>query len=110
MQVFDSIRELRNGERYDTASNAIMRESSCSESSPAKNSPETNENEVPKLPALTQDVVDELVTSFIAPFTQKLEDLTRLARGMATASHSNHYPRAGTSASCSAPESQHDNC
>ena len=77
MQAFDSIRELRNGEWYDTASNSIMRENSSSEGSPAKNSLETNENEVPEIPTLTQDEVHELIKSFIAPLTKKLEDFSR---------------------------------
>ena len=72
MQAFDSIRRLRNGARYDTASNSIMRENSSSEGSPAKNSPEANKIEVPEIPALSQEVVDELIKRFIAPLSKKL--------------------------------------
>ena len=39
---------------------------------------------------------------------KQLEDLTRLAQGMKTASHPDHYPTVGTSASCTPPGYQPD--
>ena len=66
MKVFDSIRELRNGKKYDTASNAAMSENSNCEGRPALNYTEANETQGPKSRALNQAEVDEQINSFIA--------------------------------------------
>ena len=44
MQAFDSIPELRNGKKYDTASSTSMSENSSSENSPTMNSTVSNDN------------------------------------------------------------------
>ena len=108
IKVFASIRKLRNGKKYDTASNTIKSENSNSEGNPAMNSRGTNKNEDPEVHAITQEEVDEQIKNFIATLTRKLWDLTRLVQGMTTASHANYDPRAGTIASCSAPGYQPD--
>ena len=103
MQAFDSISELRNSKKYNTASNTTMSESSMSEGSIDMNSTETNENAGPELHALTQAKVDAEIKSFITPLTTQLWDLTRLILGITAASNLNCYIRASTSACHSAP-------
>ena len=90
MQVFDSIREFRNGKRYNTARTMTMGEKISPESSSAVISQETNENEGPKVHSLTQEEDNERIESFIAALTRQLEDLNRLFQGLTVASHFVH--------------------
>ena len=89
MQAFDSIGELRNGKKNDSSSTTNMSENSRSEGSPAMNSTEINENEGPKIHAITQAEVDEQTKSFITPLVKQLGDFTRHVQGMTTAPHPN---------------------
>ena len=52
-----------------------------------------NVEEFSEIQTLTQDAVNEGLTSFIAPLTRQLEELTRLVQGMATTQHPDHYRR-----------------
>ena len=79
VQAFDSIREFRNGKRYNTARTTTMSENRRSEGSHAMNSNEINENDVPEFRSLTQEEVNEKIKSFIM---RHLRDLTRLVQGM----------------------------
>ena len=49
MQASESIRELKNGKRYNTAITWTLSENNSSEGSPPMNSHEINENEGPKI-------------------------------------------------------------
>ena len=85
-----------------------MSENSSSEGSSAMNSTDTNGNEGPEIPEITQAEVDEQIKSFIAFLTRQREDSTRFVQGVTIASNLNYYPRAGTSASYGAPGCQPD--
>ena len=61
MQAFDSIREVENGKKYDTASNTTLSENNSSEGSPVMNSHKTNQNGSPENRVLTQEEVDERI-------------------------------------------------
>ena len=58
MQVFDSIRTLRDGKRYYTTRNTTWSENSSSGGSLANNSDEINERGGPNNRALAQEDVD----------------------------------------------------
>ena len=100
MQSFDSIRQLKNGNMYDTTVSTIMTNSP--ESSPVTNASECKVEDEPEARILTQVEVIEQIRFHIAPLTKQLEDLTRLIQGMSTAQQLNSYPRAGTSGNFSA--------
>ena len=76
MQTFDSIHELRNGKRYNTAKTTTFSENNSSKGCLTLNSHEINDNEGPEICLLTQNEVNEQIKGFIAPDTRQLDDLT----------------------------------
>ena len=80
MQSLNSVRELRNRKRYNTARSTVMSENNGPESNPAMNSQWTNENEEPENRNLKQELIEQ-IKSFIVSLTRQLNDLTRLVRG-----------------------------
>ena len=67
MQAFDSLRELRNADKYDIAINTDMTDSSIPEVSPVLSAPELTGNEGSEIRALTQEEVDDQSNSFVVP-------------------------------------------
>ena len=78
MLAFDSIRELKNGKRHNTARKTTLSKNKSSEISSATNFCETKENEGPKIEASRQNAVNEQFENFTASPTRRLDDLTRL--------------------------------
>ena len=73
MQVFDSIHELKNGKKYNTASNTTMSKISSSEGSPTMHSTENNEKEGPEIQGINQSEIDEQIRRFITPPHEAVE-------------------------------------
>ena len=95
MLVSDTIRVLRNGKKYETATITIMSENSSS----GKNDDVDSESET-RIP--TQEDVNEQMRSCIVPLTKQLEDWIRLVQKMSSAHQPNIYRRAGITACFSA--------
>ena len=96
MQSFDSVWQLRNGKKYDTANTLKMNDSKNTESSPIVNAPGRNARDELEVHALTQEEVNEQVRNHIGPLTKQLQDLTRLIQGMTTAQLPTSYLRPST--------------
>ena len=62
MDCLVSIRELRNGKKYNTAISISM-----SESNFVMSAPEGNVGEEFEMPTLTQEEIDEQIRTYIAP-------------------------------------------
>ena len=86
-------REPRNGTRYQTLIECIMRNHGNTEEIVDRSSSENVAREVPEFQTWTQEAVNEQIRGFIAPLTLQLENLTRLVQGMTTSRHPNLYPR-----------------
>ena len=93
MLDFDSYRELRSGERYNTNAVHTVSDNGSVEDNRADNSSKNTEEEVPETRILTQEAVNEQIKGFIAPPARQLEELTQLVQGMVTTPHSSHCPR-----------------
>ena len=107
MPLFDSIRELRNGKKYKTAT-ISMSEGNSSEANPIIIAHENKSDKECETHILTQEEFDEQIRDYIAHLTRQLEDLTRLIQGMSFAHRPNLSPSAVTSGSSSAAGSSLD--
>ena len=94
MLHFESIRELRNGKRYNTLS---MSKNNGLQSISAMVFHDINENEMPEIRAITRKEANEQNTSFIAPLTQQ-RGLNQLLQRLSISAHSNHHSKAKTDA------------
>ena len=80
MEAFDSIPELKNEKRCNTARDTNMARNDSSENNFALNFRWIKENEESEIRTLTQEQVRGQIKSFIVPLTRQLEDLTQLDR------------------------------
>ena len=100
--VFDTIRELKNGKKYETTANISISENNCAEIIPTVSAYESNTDTECETRIVTQEEVDEQIRNYNVSLTRQLDDLTRLIQGMSTAHRANLPPMASTSASSSA--------
>ena len=77
MPVFNTQRDLSNGERYDKVSNIRMTEMNNSETNGLLRAHKSNTDADFRTHALTQEEVGEQIKEYISPFTKQLEVLTR---------------------------------
>ena len=89
MQSFDSIQQLKNGKKYDTANGKKISENSYVESSPITNLRERNVEDEPEVHVLTQEELNAQIRNHIGPLSSQLEELTRLIQDKTTAQHPN---------------------
>ena len=85
-------RGLKNGKRYRTSIERILRNHGSTEEIAKKCSSENVEREIPEFQTWTHEGVKEQIRGFIAPQTRQLEELTRLVQGMTTSWHPSSSP------------------
>ena len=108
MPVFNTHRELRISNRYDTLKNGRMTENSMSEKCDSLNAHRDNVDSQSKARILTKEEVHEYIETYITSLTKQLEDLTRLIQGMSSVDQAKLSPRASTSANSSAAGTSSD--
>ena len=86
-------RGLKNGKRYRTSIERILRNHGSTEEIAKKCSSENVEREIPEFRTWTEGGVKEQIRGFIALLIRQLEELTRLVQGLTTSWHPNSYSR-----------------
>ena len=84
MPVFDTIRKLWNGRKFETSTNSKMSEINKSEMNPIMSAHVNDTNNETEKRILTQEEVNEQMGNYNAALTRQLRDWNRLIQRMST--------------------------